>query len=102
MGAFYSDREEGPRSRTSSEITDTAWGGIWAVVETRVADGSFGLRYPSQCPDDKGVYGCNESSFWAALRGNVPDLGMRLGPGESPPTLAVLDMIEFCSQVVAE
>lgn len=47
--------------------------------QSRVADGSFGYRDPMQCPDGSGPYGCDEKSFWAALRANVPDLSPLLG-----------------------
>lgn len=101
MGGFFSDRERGPRTRTEAELPEAAWRGIEAAIQRRVADGSFGYRYPMQCPDGSGPYGCDERSFWAALKANVPDLGPLLGTSTTPPTLAVLDAIEFCHEVAA-
>lgn len=79
MGGFFSDPERGPRARIESEISETAWRGVEAAIQSRVADGSFGYRDPMQCPDGSGPYGCDEKTFWAALRANVPDLSPLLG-----------------------
>jgi hypothetical protein len=102
MPDYISDRKRGPRARTKSQVSEVAWGGIWALIQGRIADGSFGYRYPNPCPDGEGPFGTEEASFFAALRGDVPELGQSLGPGARPPTLAMLDAIQFCYAVVAE
>jgi hypothetical protein len=83
---LFSDREKGPRARTESEVSETVWRGIEAAIQRRVSDGSFGYRYPTQCLDGCGPYGCDERSFWAALRANVPDLSPVLGVSITPLT----------------
>lgn len=102
MGDFFSDRERGPRARTEGEISEAAWQGIEASLLRRVADGSFGYRYPMQCPDGGGSYGSDERLFWSALKANVPDLAPALETRTTPPTRAVLDAVEFCHEVVAK
>jgi hypothetical protein len=99
---FFSDREQGRGEPTELAISDRAWGGLWAAIQTRLADGSFGFRYPEKCPDGNAVAGCDDKAFFAALNGQVPDLGSSFGPGHSPATLAVLDALEFCHAAVAE
>jgi hypothetical protein len=99
---YFSDREQGSRKPTEVEISDRAWGGLWAAIQRRLSNGSFGYRYPEACPDGKGVSGGDETAFYAALYAEVPDLGSHFGPGDAPPTLAVLDALEFCHAAVAE
>lgn len=48
---YFTDREAGPRPRTTEAINKSVWGGIYAVVAARLADGSFGHRFPAVCPD---------------------------------------------------
>lgn len=48
------------------------------------------------------IYGTDEGLFYAALRSEVPDLGVRLQPEDPPPTLAILDALQFCYRVVQE
>ena len=55
--AYFSDRELGPRPRVEEEISPSAWGGIFATIQSRIADNSFGYRYPLGCPDGLGPCG---------------------------------------------
>lgn len=74
----------------------------FALIKSRIDDGSFGLRYPLECPDGHGTYGVNEQTFFLALRGDVPDIPLPLDPLRPPPTLSILDLIQFCYQSVAK
>lgn len=98
---YFSDREQGPRPRTVEEISEAAWGGIVAILQARIADGSFGFSYPAQCPDGNGHCGCDEELLFLALRGEIPDIPLPLRSGKVPPGLAVLDLLEFAHRVVA-
>lgn len=44
--AYFSEREKGPKPRTVEEITPGAWKGIWAIINTRLQNGSFGNAFP--------------------------------------------------------
>jgi hypothetical protein len=99
---YFSDRELGPKPRTIEEISQKVWGGIVAAVNSRISDGSFGYKYPDECPDGAGVCGCNDISFNDAIAAEIPDISLPLISGETPPTLAILDMIEFCYRNVAK
>lgn len=99
---YFSERERGPRPRVQEEITKTAWSGIVALIWARNADGSLGYLYPAQCPDGHGTYGCDEAMLRAAVIGEHPDIPWPLTTKEAPPTLAVLDFIEFCYRAVAK
>ena len=69
------------------------------MVKTRIEDGSFGIDYPKNCPDDRGPYGTDEISFEDALFAVVRGLPERLweNTGDGPPkTIDILDLLEFC------
>ena len=97
---YFSERESGEIPRTGTEITDTAWRGITALIRARIADGSFGARYPENCSDPNGTRPCgtDENAFWDAMKGDIPRLAERdwILAYEPPPTLDVMDMIQFC------
>lgn len=98
---YFSESEEGKRPRESDEIGEGAWGGIKALVNARIDDGSFGAAYPASCPDGDGLIGTSTDALWRAMRAEVPNLqSVDLPPwyhGETMPrTLDVLDMIQFC------
>lgn len=99
---YFSDRELGPQPQTHEEISGTAWGGIIAAIESYIADGSFGYRYPLNCQDGRGPYGCNEDLFFMAMRGDIPEFPKQLLPEEIPPTFVILDVMEFCYRNIAE
>ena len=102
---YFSDRELGPRPRTSEEISPPVWEAIWSVVKARIADGSFGQEFPEDCPDG-GVIGTDEPGLRGTLLGHIPDAASFFqygltGPVDVPPTLVVLDIIEFCLARIA-
>ncbi len=97
---YFSDREQGPRPRTEEEVGAEAWGGIVVAINSRIAASSFGHKYPLLCEDGLGVYGCDEGAFALALRAEVPGIDWPLYGSRVPPTLVVLDLIEFCHRAV--
>ena len=104
---YFSERETGEVMRTATEIPNTAWRGIVALIQGRVADGSFGATFPENCSDPDGVrpIGTDESRFWDAMRGDIPGLPESyeiLAARESLPILDVMDMIEFCWRAVGK
>ena len=99
---YFSDREAGPRPRTSEEISRGVWGGIVAAIRSRLDDGSFGYRFPANCPDGRGIYGCDDRSFKLALGAEIPEVPWPLNADEVPPQLAVLDLLEFSHRNVAK
>ena len=103
MGAaYFSDRELGPRPRVEEEISPSAWSGIFGTIQSRIADNSFGYRYPLGCPDGLGPYGFDESLFYRALEAEIPDIPLPPYPSKVPPTLEVLDLIEFCHRAIGK
>ena len=82
------------------------------VIRSRVADGSFGARYPSICEDGTFVCGADIGMFEDAMRAEIPRLASFIDqnyssyrrtaldvlemPDNQPSTLNTLDLIEFC------
>ncbi len=101
--SYFSDRELGPRPRVEEDLPPSAWGGIFASIETRLSDHSFGYNFPLLCPDQERQvpYGCDKETFWLALQGEIPALDWPLDPRNVPPLPHVFDLIEFCFRHVA-
>jgi hypothetical protein len=105
--SYFSDREIGERPRIKEEIDGTAWGGVVALVKSRILDASFGFRYPLPCRDNEGIFACDEDLFSQAVNGEISDISW---PPETyygsfsrvPSTLAILDLIEFCFRSIAQ
>ncbi|HEV2362438.1 MAG TPA: hypothetical protein VGS21_12105 [Acidimicrobiales bacterium] len=117
MASYYSDRERGPVPRTAEAFSLAAWGGVVSAITTRVTNGSFGGAFPEECPDGRGVCGTALHAMGLAVLAEIPALaeaaptGAYVGGNFSgwppaaqmlPSTLAILDLIEFCTQRVAE
>ena len=99
---YFSDRESGERPRTHEEIGERVIAGLWAFVDTKIEDGSFGVDHPRSCLDGLGPTGTDTHKFLTAMRTEIPDLpDSPTGPlGNSldgpPRTIDILDMLEFC------
>ena len=113
---YYSEREGGERPRDNNEISRAAWGGVQALISSRIKDGSFGSGFPDTCEDYNSVsIGTDADALQKAMQAEIPDLQgdpsqdtsdswgismtpspWQLAPEDMPRTPAVLDMIEFC------
>ena len=100
MSGYFTDREYGERPRTVDAIDARLWGGLYSLIDTRVGDGSFGYRFPEQCLDGKGPWGCDSHAFGLVLGAEVPSIDWPLSYGELPDTDAILDLLEFCARAV--
>ena len=99
MMNYFSDREIGERPRTAEEIGESVWGGLSALIDSRVEDGSFGVDFPDTCHDGFGPIGTNRRSFEAVMRAEIPDLPenpFRFNSDRPPSTIDILDILEFC------
>lgn len=104
MSDYLSDRENGPSARICDEISEEAWRGLWALIDSLIDNRSFGIDYPLTChgTEKAATVGTDRSNFLAGARAEVPTLPEYLGIHELPLTLAVLDLIHFCIKHVAE
>ncbi len=107
MTDYFSDRERGSRPRTAEVIDAVTWEALFAVIHARIDNGSFGYGFPATCPDGNALCGTNEVAFWRVARAEIPqlvegDFGPWWPPraDKSPPTLAILDFLEFTARAV--
>ncbi|SRR6266487_4169905 len=108
--SYFSDRERGPRPRIKEDINAATWGGIVTLIENLANNSYFGADFPYLCGDGYGVAGNDLRSIALAIRAEIPDLNwpeqmdslIRRIDLQHPPTLAILDLIEFCYRIVAK
>ena len=112
---YFSDREESCKPQTLDSVSPEAWGGIVALIQSLISTGAFGYKYPEMCPDGNGPIGTDERSFVLALKAEIPDVQWPLETEQresggfsrgvkpcAPETLVVLDLIQFCYQIVSK
>ena len=102
MMRYWTDREYGARPRTEDVIDERVWDGLHSLIRIAIDDGSFGYRFPEECPDGGAACGCNWQAFGQVLRAEVPSIDWPPANQELPPTHAVLDVLEFCASAVGE
>lgn len=98
--AYYSDRQRGPKPRTSEEITPTVWKAIWGLVQTRIDNGAFGIDFPEQCSDGYGPFGTNPVLMEAGAHGDA--ITWPITPDDQPDPIDIFDLLEFCHGHVSE
>jgi hypothetical protein len=106
MDRFFGDREHGPRPRVEEVISGAAWRAIWALIESRIEDGSFGRAFPVTCDESHAVVATDRAKMLNLAVGLVPGIAAafenaHLGVNALPPTVAILELIEFCYDRVA-
>ena len=99
---YFTDREYGEQPRTVEVVNGRVWGGLCSLVDKGVSDGSFGYRFPEQCPDGRGPCGCDSYAFSQMLRAEIPTIDWPLSAENLPETPVILDLLEFCAQAVGE
>nr|WP_210273874.1 hypothetical protein [Rhizobium sp. WYCCWR 11146] len=102
VSTYFTDREYGVRPATIDSINERLWGGLFSLIQTRIGDGSFGLRFPEQCPDGNGPCGCDVQAFSRVLSAEVPWIEWPFSVNEVPDTPVILDLLEFCAGAVGE
>jgi hypothetical protein len=97
---YFTDRESGPRPRTKEVIEATVWGGLCALISARLADNSFGYRFPEQCPDGYGISGHDNHMLTLTVAAELPQIEWPLSHDTVPPTPIILDLLEFVAASV--
>jgi hypothetical protein len=92
---YYSDRTRGPRPRTEEEVEDALWAAVLALLERAIDNGALARDFPIRCEDGNGIYACDRDGVMATIAAEIPELDCPLSPHVVPPTLAVLDLLEF-------
>lgn len=83
MGNYLSDRELGPRARTSQTMSPLIWAGIAVMVETLANSGAFGASFPQECPDGHAICGNDTDMLKSAIEAEIEGLCALDTAGES-------------------
>jgi hypothetical protein len=102
MAQYFSEREQGPKPRITSEVTKVAWGGIVALVNSLMSNGAFGNSFPDNCPDGYGVVGTQSYEMGLAIQAEIPGLHWPIDPESIPDVPTVMDLSEFAHAHVAK
>lgn len=119
MPEFFSDRENGPVPRIHETISPAVWGALYALVEQRISVGAFGLSFPKQCEDSRGTIGSDYHLIGLSVVGAIPSIvdaveiessrygdtdfrGWPLLVNRLPALAAILDLVEFCFEHIAQ
>ena len=102
MTRYWTDQEYGARPRTIDVIDERVWNGLRSLITTGLDDGSFGYRFPEECPDRGPAYGCNWQAFGHMLQAEVGDIDWPLPDQGLPPSDVILDVLVFCADSVGK
>jgi hypothetical protein len=110
MSDYFSDRELGAQPRLNETIGDPVWRGLFALIQTRINSDAFGYGFPQTCTDGNALCGTDISALWDQARAELPDLVVKdewierwpPSPHALPPTIAILDLLEFLARAVAD
>jgi len=98
---YFSDRENGPRERDLELITPEIWRGLYALIDKKFEDGSFGNHFGKYC--DQGLpFGCDKNCLKARIIADIPELTWPLDANKMPSLTIVFDLIEFCYRYIAK
>jgi hypothetical protein len=99
--SFYSDRTSSPKPRDVERVTQAAWRGLIALIESKIESSWLAREFPKPCPDGNGVAGTDQQNLFDMLSALV---GIEWPPyrGEEPDTAMALDLVDFVAQRVAK
>ena len=100
--SYFSERELGLPHRNKEEIGQMFWGGLMALVQVRINDGSLAERFPLNCFDTPIPIGSDEASIKLAFQAEFPLIEWPLNSSNLPDTLLVLDMVEFFYKYISK
>lgn len=104
MKKLFSERMGQPIPRVKETLDETIRTALPQLIELRIDDNSFGLKFPVQCPDGHGNSGCDQQ----ALRNNMagyqviwPSDARRLDH-EEITDVQIFDLLEYAYEHVAQ
>jgi hypothetical protein len=97
---YYSERQEGEAERERQDISGSFWGGFVSFIESRSRDGWFAERYPIHCFEAPLPIETDYDSLGQAFSAHNPGVPWPLNSLKAPPTLHVLDAVEFFGSIV--
>lgn len=120
---YFSEKEKGLKSRIEEEINSAAWGGIVTIIDRDIKKGFFSEAFPAICAEyQTAIIGTDLNAMGMAIEAEIPELiitkrvnigwdedvfqnikeGWPLSTKIIPPTMVILDLIEFCHKYISE
>jgi AbiJ N-terminal domain 4 len=104
MKKLFSERMGQPIPRVKEALDETVRTALLQLIELRIDDNSFGLKFPEQCPDGHGNSGCDQQ----ALRNNMaayqviwPNDARRVDH-EEISDIQIFDLLEYAYEHIAQ
>lgn len=95
---YYSDSVQGPRPRVEEQVSDVLWSAVLALLERSINTNLLAQDFPELCEDGGEPYSTDRLSVIQTLRAEIPSLPWPPSESHVPPTLSVLDLLEFLYQ----
>jgi hypothetical protein len=92
---YFSEREGRVLVRDQEAIGTVFWAAFVELVGKLVRNGSLAEAFPENCPDAPIPYGVDERALTRTLQAHLPGGKYPLSALDLPPTLDVLDHVEF-------
>ena len=92
---YYSDQIQGPRPRTEERVDDAVWAGFLSLLERSVNTNALAQDFPQICADGAEPYATDRLSVMQTIHAEIPELPWPPDQYTVPPTLPVLDLLEF-------
>jgi len=92
---YYSDTVQGPRALTEDTVDEQLWSAILALLERSIATHVLAEDFPLTCEDGGLAYATDRAALMQTIAGEIPDLPSPLAANAVPPTLSILDLLEF-------
>jgi len=109
MSQLYSDRANGPRPRTETEISAAVEAALQSLIQSYQDRDFFGIDFPAICPDNGRPFGTSEDMLEAARVGMIPEMAQwwrKISENHSIeasiPTMAILDALEWHAKHAGE
>jgi hypothetical protein len=99
---YYSERVLGDMPLETEEISATFWGGFVALIKSRSREGWFAERYPKHCFEAPLPVDTDSDALGAAFVAHNPRIPWPFDPNQHPPTLDVLDAVEFFAKSISK
>lgn len=104
MKKLFSERMGQPIPRVKEALDEAVRIALLQLIELRIEDNSFGLKFPAQCPDGHGNSGCDQQALRINMAGYQviwPGDARRLDH-EELSDIQIFDLLEYAYEHVAQ
>lgn len=104
MKKLFSERMGQPIPRVKEALNETVRTALLQLIELRIEDNSFGLKFPAQCPDGHGNSGCDQQALRINMAGYqvIWPVDARRLDQEQLSDIQLFDLLEYAYEHVAQ